>query len=332
MTDHIGILGTGSYLPKEEVSSAEIADRVGCDEDWIHRKTGIAHRRFAAADEATSDLAAKAGAEALANAGLSAGDVDYLVVSTSTPDSPQPPTAALVQVLLGAMRAAAFDINVVCSGFVYGLELARSLITVRREATVLVIAADLYSRSLDFGDRRTAVLLGDGAGAAVVGRVGQGYGILATQLSTRGDKRRLIRVEAGGSRLPASHDTVAAGDHFFRMEGREVREFVLANVPPALDRLLADAGVAKSDVDHVVPHQPNGMLLGELAERSGLTRACTHRTVQRYGNVGSASVPVTLDDARLNGRLRDGDLVLLTAFGGGMAMGHSLLRWSGSAP
>lgn len=331
MTEHIGILGTGSYLPKEEVSSAEIAERVGCEEDWIHRKTGIANRRFAAPDEATSDLAAKAGAEALENSGMSAADVDFIIVSTSTPDSPQPPTAALVQVLLGAMRAAAFDINVVCSGFVYGLELARNLVAARPAATVLVIAADLYSRSLDFGDRRTAVLLGDGAGAAVVGRVDRGYGILATQLSTRGDMRRQIRVEAGGSRLPASHETVANGDHFFRMEGRDVRDFVLENVPPALDRLLAGAGVDKSRVDHVVPHQPNGMLLGELADRSGLGRAHTHRTVERYGNVGSASVPVTLDDARRAGRLRDGDLVLLTAFGGGMAMGHCLLRWSAPA-
>ncbi len=328
MQTEIGILATGSYLPAKVMSSAEIAERVGVEADWILRKTLIAERRFAAPEEATSDLAAEAGADAIDRGDLDAASIDYLIVATSTPDSPQPPVACLVQARLGAWNAACFDINVVCSGFVYALELARSLVSARPSARALVIAADVYSRSLDFDDRRTAVLLGDGAGAAVVGRVPSGYGILATHLASRGDQRQLIRVEAGGSRLPASHETVDGGGHYFRMDGRAVRDFVMDNVPPALEKLFAEAGVSPAELAHVVPHQPNGVLLGQLIELAGLDHARTHRTLDRYGNVGSASVPVTLDDAHRSGLLRTGDLLLLTAFGGGMSMGHCLMRWT----
>jgi 3-oxoacyl-[acyl-carrier-protein] synthase-3 len=324
----VGILGTGSYLPARHVSNADLADRVpGADPDWISRKTLIEGRRFAAADEATSDLAARAAAEALRHARLPADRVDYLIVSTSTGDSPQPPTSALVQEAIGATRAACLDINVVCSGFVFGLALARSLIVTNPEAVVLVIAADVYSRILDFDDRRTAVLFGDGAGAAVVGAVPAPYGIVDVELVTRGEAHRLIHVDAGGSRLPASADTVANGDHFFRMDGRAVRDFVLTGVPPVLAELLKRAELTTSDVDHFVPHQPNGMMLSELVEASGLTGAHTHRTLEELGNVGSASVPVTLDRAARSGTLRDGDVVLLAGFGGGMAVGACVLRW-----
>ncbi|WP_033289729.1 3-oxoacyl-ACP synthase III family protein [Amycolatopsis jejuensis] len=327
----VGVLGTGSYLPEREVSSADVAERAGVDEEWILRKTKIKTRRFAAEDQATSDLAAHAGSAALAAAGVKATDLDMIVVSTSTPDSPQPPTACLVQNLLGAWQAAAFDLNVVCSGFIYGLELARSLVAAGTARRVLVIAADLYSRSIDFSDRRTAVLLGDGAGAAVVGEVADGYGIRHTELVARGDLQQLIRVEAGGSRIPTSHQTVDEDRHFFRMEGRQVRDFVLEQVPPAMARTVEAAGAAPGDLAHVVPHQPNGALLDELEKQAGFSSARMHRTVEHFGNVGSASVPVTLDAAAQAGELHDGDLVLLSAFGGGMAMGHCLLRWHAPA-
>ncbi|GAV41702.1 3-oxoacyl-ACP synthase III family protein [Streptomyces acidiscabies] len=323
----VGILGIGSYLPENEVSSADIAQRVGVTEEWILSKTKIETRRFAADDEATSDLAARAARAALASAGLTPDEIGTIIVSTSTPDSPQPATACLVQNLLGARRAAAFDVNAVCSGFVYALALAEGLIAVDPGRRVLVVAADLYSRSLDFGDRRTAVLLGDGAGAAVVGEVGEGYGIQRIDLAAHGDLQGLIRVEAGGTRRPASHETVADGGHFFRMEGRLVREFVLEHVPAALGHLVREAGVPPTEVGHIVPHQPNGAMLDELDKLSGFPNARLHRTVERYGNVGSASVPVTLDAAHREGALDDGDLVLLTSFGGGMSTGHCLLRW-----
>ncbi|MGW0244761.1 3-oxoacyl-ACP synthase III family protein [Micromonospora chalcea] len=326
-----GILGTGSYLPKHEVTSAELAERVGVEPDWIERKTQITSRRYAAPDEATSDLATRAAERALAQSGLPADRVDYLIVSTSTGDSPQPPTSYLVQDALGATRAACFDVNVVCSGFVYGLALAQGLLAVNPGRHALVVGADVYSRSLDFDDRRTAVLLGDGAGAAVVGPVPEGSGFLAFDLSSVGSAHGLIHVAAGGSRLPASAETVADGGHFFRMDGRGVRDFVFTHVPPALRGLADRAGVGLDEVDHFVPHQPNGVLLSELVRRCGLTGAHTCRTLERYGNVGSASVPVTLDDANRTGRLRLGDLVLLAGFGGGMSLGAGLLRW-GAVP
>lgn len=323
----VGILGIGSYLPQNEVSNAEIAQRVGVTEEWIVSRTKIESRRFAADGEATSDLAARAARAALDSAGLTPDQIDMIVVSTSTPDSPQPPTACLVQNLLGARNAAAFDVNAVCSGFVYALALAEGLVAMAPGRRVLVVAADLYSRSLDFSDRRTATLLGDGAGAVVVGEVDEGYGIRRVELAARGDLQGLIRVEAGGSRRPASHETLADGGHFFRMEGRLVREFALEHVPPALAHLVEEAGAAPMEIRHIVPHQPNGVMLDELEKLCGFPDARLHRTVERYGNVGSASVPVTLDAAHREGALNDGDLVLLTSFGGGMSTGHCLLRW-----
>jgi acetoacetyl-CoA synthase len=325
----IGILGTGSHVPEWVVTNAEIARRVpGATEEWIERKTAIRSRRFAAPGEATSDLAAKAAARALESAGLTVDRVDYVIVSTSTGDFPQPPTACLVQDLLGAYGAACFDVNAVCAGFVHALVLARTLVANRPGSHAVVVGADLYSRILDFDDRRTAVLFGDGAGAAVVGAVPPSRGMIDFDLASRGDAHGLIRVEAGGSRQPASHKTLADGGHYFRMNGREVTEIVLHEVPPFVDKLLSHAGVAADEVGHVVPHQANGVLLEQLVDRCGLTGATTHRTVEKYGNVGSAAIPVTLDEANRAGRLADGDLVLLLGFGGGISMGASLLRWA----
>ncbi|AZM51522.1 3-oxoacyl-ACP synthase [Streptomyces sp. WAC 01529] len=331
MTEHaVGIVGTGSYAPKEEVDNVELAERVGVDPEWIQRKTQIVTRRYAAATEATSDLASRAAQQALRSAGLTADQVDYLIVATSTGDSPQPPTSYVVQNRLDAWNAACFDVNVVCSGFVYGLVLAHGLIAVSPGARALVIGADVYSRILDFSDRRTAVLFGDGAGAAVVAAA-PGPGLLAFELVSRGDAGGLIRVEAGGSRLPSTHRTLDEGAHFFRMRGREVRDFVREQVPPVLAALCAEADVGLDEVDHFVPHQANGVLLGELAERSGLSGARTHRVVEEYGNMGSASVPFALDRAVRDDALSDGDLVLLAGFGGGMSIGACLLRWGVSA-
>jgi 3-oxoacyl-[acyl-carrier-protein] synthase-3 len=325
----VGIVGTGSYLPERKVTNEEIERRVpDAPAEWIERKTLIHTRRYAAADEATSDLATKAAAAALEQAGLTAGQVDYIIVSTSTGDSPQPPTACLVQHALGAYDAACFDINVVCAGFVYALALARSLVTTRPGAIALAIGADVYSRILDFNDRSTAVLLGDGAGAALVGQVPPTRGFLEFDLSTRGDAHELIKVEAGGSRLPASTETVRGTGHLFKMHGRGVREFVMDNVPPLLEKTLARADLRAAQVDHLVPHQANGVLLRELVSRCGLDGAQTHLVLEKYGNIGSASVAVALDEAARTGSLRDGDLVALAGFGGGMSVGLCLLRWS----
>ncbi|MFI6513456.1 3-oxoacyl-ACP synthase III family protein [Streptosporangium sp. NPDC050855] len=323
-----GILSTGSYVPKEEVGNERVAGPAGVTPEWILGKTRISFRRNAAPDEATSDLAALAALNAIEGSGVGVDRIGYVIVATSTGDHPQPPTSYLVQDAIGAYGAACFDVNVVCSGFVYALDLARALVTLRPETYALVVGADVYSRILDATDRRTAVLFGDGAGAALVGMVPEPYGIIASDLSSRGEASGLISVRAGGSRLPASHETVAAGDHYFRMDGRGVRNFVMENVPPALEDLVHGAGHRLDDIDVFVPHQANGVLLDELTRRSGLTGARSPSTVERYGNMGSASVPVALDDAARSGMIADGDLVLLAGFGGGMSMGLSLLRWS----
>lgn len=327
-----GILGTGSYLPKQEITNDDIAELVtDTTAEWVGRKTEILARRYAAPDEATSDLAAHAAEAALADAGVSADQIDYLILSTSTGDHPQPPTSHLVQNVIGATAAACLDVNVVCSGFVYGLELARGLLALRPGARALVVAAEVYSRVLDFRDRRTAVLLGDGAGAAVVGSVAEPNGVLGTELVGRGEASQLIRVDAGGSRRPTTHETVTEGGHFFRMDGRGVSDFVMSVVPGVVGQLVDAVGRTLAEVDHFVPHQANGVLLRTLVERCGLTGSRTHRTLERYGNVGSASVPIALDDANRSGALADGDLVLLAGFGGGMSVGATLLRWSVAA-
>ena len=327
----VGILGTGSYLPERVVTNAELATLVrGADPDWAVRKTLIEARRFAADHEATSDLAIQAAGNALANARITADRIDYLIVATSTGDSPQPPTSSLVQNAIGATRAACFDINVVCAGFVFALELARSLIVANPGSVVLVVGADVYSRILDFGDRRTSVLFGDGAGAAVFGAVPLPYGVLDVELVTRGDAHKLIYVEAGGSRRPASPESVADGGHYFRMDGRGVRDFVLDGVPPILSDMLKRAGMTAEDVQHFVPHQANGMMIRELVAAAGLSDAQTHLVLDRYGNTGSASIPIALDEAARAGAFADGEVLLLAGFGGGMAVGATLIRWADS--
>lgn len=329
----IGVVSTGSYLPERVVTNEEVAQRVGVDPGWIESKTHIRTRRYAAEHEATSDLAAAAARNALEDSGLSAADISYIVLSTSTPDSPQPPTACLVAERLGATNAACFDLNAVCGGFVYAIATARALLLTRPGTHALVVAADLYSRFLDFGDRATSVLLGDGGGAVVLGPATTGHGVLQVDLATRGDRSDLIWIEAGGSRLPASHETVDAGGHFFRMRGRDVRDFVLDEVPHTIDATLRAAGCDRHELDHFIPHQANGAMLDELVKRASLTESTTHRTLERFGNTGSATIAITLDEANRSGTLRHGDLVLLSGFGGGMSIGHCLMRWAaGSVP
>ncbi|MFG2130599.1 3-oxoacyl-ACP synthase III family protein [Streptomyces sp. NPDC048751] len=328
----IGILATGSYLPSTVVTNEEIARGAGVTDEWIVRKTGIRERRRADDRDATSDLAARAARAALEQAGVRAEDVAYIVLATSTPDHPQPATASIVQHLIGAVNAAAFDINAVCSGFVYALTVGERLLRASGEGRyALVIGADIYSRILDYSDRKTAILFGDGAGAVLLGGVPDTCGIRETSLLTRGDQYRLISVPAGGSRLPATEHTVEEGAHYFRMDGRGVRSFVQENLPEALHELLDRAGVSRDHVQHFVPHQANGVMLGEVWPALGLPAATMHLALERYGNTGSASVPVTLDIAHRRGEFADGDTVLMAGFGGGMTVGAILTQWAPTA-
>ena len=324
----VGVIGTGSYLPRREVKNTEVGAPAGVDDEWIVRKTGIRSRRWADPEEATSALAVKAGHAALEWAGTSAADLSFVVVATSTPDSPQPPTATAVAERIGATSdTAAFDLTAVCSGFVFALSMTQRALGAAGGGYALVIGADVYSRILDPADRRTVVLFGDGAGAAVLGPVPHGQGVRATRLSSSGAHRDLVRVPAGGSRVPACEATLAGGEHYFRMGGRGVRDFVREHVPPAVRAFLKEAGVAETDVTHLVPHQANGHMIEDFAQDLGLATAWVHTTVHEYGNTGAASIPITLDAAVRSGDVRSGDTVLLTGFGGGMASGFALMRW-----
>ncbi len=328
------VLGTGSYLPERVVTNEEIEALVpGASAEWIADRTAIVERRYAAPDEAASDLAVHAARAALDQAGLDADGIDFIIVATTTGDAPIPSTASLVQLALGAHRAACFDVNIACTGFVTALSIAQAYVALDPTTKVLVIGTDVWTRFIDFDNRATSVLFGDGAGAAVIASVPHAAGdpergLLKVELVSRAEAHELISMSAGGSRRPASAETVADGGHLLSMQGRGVRDFVLDNVPGLIAGLLKRCGYEPADVQHFVPHQANGRLVAELAEVSGLERADTHLPLRHSGNIGSASVPVALDAANRSGVLRDGDLVLLAGFGAGMAAGAALLRWT----
>lgn len=323
------ILGTGSYLPEKVLTSAELGERLGVGEQWILNKTGIKERRIANHDEITSDLAARAAECALQSAGLSAGDIDLIVLATATKDRPIPATASVVQAKIGATRACAFDIDAACTGFIYGLVAAHSMLMADAgRQTALLIGAELYSRFLDYEDRRTCVLLGDGAGAVVLAKTDDGDGLLANALVSEGSRCDLVQIPAGGSHLPSTADTVQARAHFLTMQGREVRDLAAKVVPDLVDGLLKATDLAIGDVRLIVPHQANGVMLSEWAETLNLEPGQMHTTVRNYGNTGAASVPITLDDGVRNRRIIKDDIVLFVAFGGGMTWGGATMRWT----
>ncbi|WP_406004778.1 ketoacyl-ACP synthase III [Streptomyces sp. NBC_00637] len=325
MTD-VRILGTGACLPDRVVCNDEAGAAAGVDDAWITAKTQIRERRWAADGQATSDLAAAAGRAALQSAGITAGELSVIVVATSTPDRPQPPTAAYVQHHLAASGAAAFDVNAVCSGEVFALTAVEGILA-RRGGHALVIGADVYSRILDRADRRTVVLFGDGAGAMVLGPAASGPRIRHLDLHTFGEFSQLIEVPGGGSRLPLDQEGLRAGRQYFTMDGRAVRRFVADHLPRLVKQFLHEAGVAPDDIGHFVPHQANGVMLDALFTELALPHATMHRTLHRYGNTGAASVPITVDQAARAGAFQPGELILLAGFGGGMAAGFALIEW-----
>lgn len=323
-TDAVGILGTGSCLPGNVVTNDDVGPPAGVTDEWIRRKTAIRERRWAKSDEATSDLAAAAARMALHDAGVRAEEVALIIVATSTPDSPQPPTATAVAAELGvAAGTPAFDINAVCSGFVFALATAERMIR-GTGGHAVVIGADIYSRTLDPHDRRTVILFGDGAGAVVLGPT-RGEGVLASRLATFPEERGLIRVPAGGSQIPASPASVEQGLHYFTMDGPAVRRFVQSRVAPLIRSFLNTHLQNRARPLHFIPHQANGRMIETLAADLGFPPEHTHTTVTSFGNTGAASVPITLD--RAADRIAPGDLVVLAGFGGGMAAGLALVEW-----
>ena len=313
------ITGTGSALPPEVVRNADLEQRLDTSDAWIIERTGIRERRIAAPEVKTSDLAVEAAEAAMAAAGVTADDIDLIVVATATPDDTFPATATRVQARLGVRRGAAFDVAAVCSGFVYALTVADALLKTGAHHRALVIGAELFSRLLDWEDRTTAVLFGDGAGAVVLETVdSEDRGILAARLHADGRHGDLLFVDGG----PGSTGTVGK----LRMKGREVFRHAVTNLASVVEEVLEDAGLPASDLDWIVPHQANARILEATARKLGLPMERVVMTVGQHANTSAASVPLALDQAVRDGRIQPGQLCLLEAMGGGFTWGAVLLR------
>lgn len=318
------VQGCGSYLPERVVTNAELAKTVDTSDEWIQQRTGIRQRHIAADGEFTSHLAIKAAERALEHAGLRASDLDLIVLATATPDQTFPATATRVQAALGMTRGAAFDVQAVCAGFVYGVSVADSLIKNGVASTALVIGAETFSRILDWNDRGTCVLFGDGAGAIVMrGEEGKGTsadrGVLANALHSDGRQHDILYVDGG----PSSTRTTG----FLRMEGKEVFKHAVVNMAAVVGEVLAKAGLEAKDIDWLVPHQANKRIIDSTGRKLGLPPERVVVTVDRHANTSAASIPLALDAAVKDGRVKRGDLLLLEGIGGGLAWGASLVRW-----
>jgi 3-oxoacyl-[acyl-carrier-protein] synthase-3 len=317
------IAGCGAYLPERVVTNDELAARLDTSDAWIRQRTGIGERRIAAAGELTSDLAFHAACRALERAGMSGNDLDLIVLATATPDQTFPATASKVQARLGMKRGAAFDIQAVCSGFIFALAVADNALRLGQARTALVIGAETFSRILDWQDRGTCVLFGDGAGAMVLNAVAGGAsparGILSTHLHSDGRQHDILYVDGGPS------STGTAGH--LRMEGREVFRQAVQHLSEVVDEALAANGLLPGDIDWLVPHQANTRIIDAVGRKLGLPRDKTVVTIERHANTSAASIPLALDEAVADGRIRPGHLVLMEALGGGLTWGASIARW-----
>jgi 3-oxoacyl-[acyl-carrier-protein] synthase-3 len=323
----VGIIGTGMYVPEKILTNADLEKIVETNDEWIVSRTGIRERHIAAPDQATSDLAYHAAMQALENAGMTADQLDLIVIATITPDTMFPSTACILQEKLGAKNAAAFDLSAACSGFVYSMATASSMIRTGMYKNALVIGADTLSRITDYTDRNTCVLFGDGAGAVILGEVPEGRGFLSFDLGAEGAGGSLLKLEAGGSRLPASAETVQDGKHFIYMNGREVFKFAVRVMGSATEEVLRKAGKTKEDIDLFVPHQANIRIIQSAMNRLDLPEDRCVINVDKYANTSAASIPLALVEAAQQGRIKEGDTVLLVGFGGGLTWGASVLVW-----
>jgi 3-oxoacyl-[acyl-carrier-protein] synthase-3 len=323
----VGIIGTGKYVPEKILTNSDLEKIVETNDEWIVSRTGIRERHIAAPHEATSDLAYEAALKALESAGMKAEDLDLIIVATVTPDSMFPSTACILQDKLGAKGAAAFDLSAACSGFVYSLATATGFIKTGMYNNALIIGADTLSRITDYTDRNTCVLFGDGAGAVIIGEVPEGRGFQSFDLGAEGSGGSLLKMEAGGSRLPASLQTIEDKKHFIYMNGREVFKFAVRVMGTATERVLTKAGLGKEDIDLFVPHQANIRIIQSAMQRLDLPEEKCVINVDRYANTSAASIPLALVEAAEEGRMKEGDTVLMVGFGGGLTWGASVLIW-----
>ncbi len=323
----VGIAGTGAYLPDRVVPNSYFEEFLDTSDEWIVQRTGIHQRRFAAPDQATSDLSVHAAEQALEAAGIGAEDLDLIVLGTLTPDYLLPSTACLVQKKLGATNAGAFDVNAACTGFLTALHTAEAFIAAGRARRVLAIGAETLSRFIDEKERGSCILFGDGAGAAVLAphdECGQGE-ILRTKLGADGSGYEFIHMSAGGSKRPATHETVEAGEHFIRLKGREVYRFAVKYMSSLIEEMMETHD--PEELSLVVPHQVNERIIQAALERLGMSDEKVLINIHKYANTSAATVPIALDEARREGRIEKDKLVVLVAFGAGLTWGASLLRW-----
>ncbi|MDR6552856.1 beta-ketoacyl-ACP synthase III [Paenibacillus qinlingensis] len=323
----VGVLGTGKYVPERILTNQELETMVETNDEWIVSRTGIRERRIAADGQATSDLCYEASLVAMSNAGITADQLDLIIVATITPDMSFPSTACILQEKLGAKKAAAFDLSAACSGFVYGLANAANFIATGTYKYALVIGADCLSKITDYTDRNTCILFGDGAGAVVIGEVPEERGFKSFELGADGTGGPLLKIEGGGSRNPASQNSLDQRLHYIYMAGAEVFKFAVRIMGNAADEALRKAGWEKTDIDLLVPHQANMRIIQSSLNRLELSEDKCMINLDKYGNMSAASIPVALAEASEQGRLNEGDRLILVGFGGGLTWGATALVW-----
>lgn len=326
MTIQAGILGTGSAVPERILSNADLEKMVDTNDEWIVSRTGIRERRIAEPHEATSDYAVPACERALEMAGVTADEVDLIICATVTPDMMFPSTACIIQDRIGAKQAAAFDLSAACSGYLYGLSTAAAFVATGQYRRVLVVAADILSRIVDYSDRSTCVLFGDGAGAAVVGPVEGDRGLLAFDLGADGAGGKFLSMPGGGSRMPASYESVAANMHYLKMEGQETFKSAVKAMASSTEKVLERAGLCRDDIDFMVPHQANIRIIDAARKRFGLDEEKVVLTIHKYGNSSASSIAIALDETIRQGIAQPGHVLVLVGFGAGLTWGAAALR------
>ena len=322
-----GILGTGHSYPEGILTNAELEQMVETSDEWITSRTGIKQRRKAAPGEYTSQFAVRAGHQAIERAGLQPEDIDLLLCATVSPDQILPSTGCIIQAELGAHKAAAMDVVAACSGFLYGLTLADTMVRTGQSKYALVIGAEILTQYVDYTDRNTCVLFGDGAGAAVLGPVDGDRGILAARIRSDGRYEEQLFSPGGGTRRPATAATLAAGDHFFKMKGNELFKVAVRSMTDISREVLEEAGVTATDVKLFIPHQANQRITDGVASKLNVESDRVYSNIAMHGNTSSASIPIALDECVETGRITPGDLVLMASFGGGVTWGGVLVRW-----
>jgi len=322
-----GIIGMGHSYPEGILTNADLEKIVETSDEWITTRTGIKQRHKAADHEYTSQFGTAAAKKAIERAGLKPDDIELIVCATTTPDQIMPSTGALIQAQLGATNAAGMDVFAACSGFLYGLTMVESMIRTEQIKYALVIGAEVLTKYVDYTDRSTCVIFGDGAGAAVLGPVNSGRGILATKIKSDGRYEEQLYAPGGGTKLGTSYKTIDDRMHYFKMKGNELFKVAVRSMADISAEMIEKAGVSVEDIDLVIPHQANQRITDAVASRLGVCEEKVYSNIAEHGNTSSASIPIAIDECIESGRIKEGSLVLLTAFGGGVTWGGTVLRF-----